>query len=307
MLSILLAKEIFKLFLIMFISLAATKAGLLKADDASALSRISLYFIVPCILLTAYQVDFTVQVRNGLIISVAFGLLAHIIFIGCTRLLKRPLRLDEVERASVIYTNCGNLLIPLVAAVLGPEWVIFTIGYCTVQTVFLWTHCFSMFAGKGQASLKKILTNVNLITLPFGLFFLFTGFRLPEIINTPMESVGDMVGPVAMIINGMLMSKLSLRDIFCQKRIYLSFLLRMIIFPAVILLIIKLFHLDTILPDSSEVLMIVLLCTAAPAASTVTQFAQLYDKEASYASAINVMTTLSCIVTLPVFVQIYFM
>ena len=46
-------------------------------------------------------------------------------------------------------------------------------------------------------------------------------------------------------------------------------------------------------------------CTAAPAASTVTQFAQLYDKEASYASAINVMTTLSCIITLPVFVLIY--
>ena len=42
-------------------------------------------------------------------------------------------------------------------------------------------------------------------------------------------------------------------------------------------------------------------CTA----TTVTQFAQLYDREPEYASALSVMTTLACIVTMPLMVQLY--
>ena len=43
----------------------------------------------------------------------------------------------------------------------------------------------------------------------------------------------------------------------------------------------------------------VLLATAAPAAAMVTQLAQLYNKDVKYASVINVMSVIFCIVTMP--------
>ena len=38
-----------------------------------------------------------------------------------------------MEQASLIYTNAGNLIIPLVTAVLGPEWVIYSSMFQLVQ------------------------------------------------------------------------------------------------------------------------------------------------------------------------------
>ena len=52
-------------------------------------------------------------------------------------------------------------------------------------------------------------------------------------------------------------------------------------------------------------MLIPLLSAIAPSASNINQVAILYNKDAQYASAINILTTLSCIVTIPVWVMVY--
>ena len=52
-------------------------------------------------------------------------------------------------------------------------------------------------------------------------------------------------------------------------------------------------------------LLVSLLATCTPSASTITQMAQIYGKDADYASAINVVTTLLCIFTMPLMVALY--
>ena len=49
-----------------------------------------------------------------------------------------------IEKATIIYSNSGNLIIPLVGAILGNEWVIYSSGYMVVQTILLWTHAKSL-------------------------------------------------------------------------------------------------------------------------------------------------------------------
>jgi len=97
------------------------------------------------------------------------------------------------------------------------------------------------------------------------------------------------------------------RQLFAHKRIYLVVFLRMVFCPAMVLVLIKLSHAAALIPDGKQVLLITLLATMTPAASTITQFAQLYQKDAEYAGAINIFTTLVCIVTMPVFVGLYMM
>ena len=58
-------------------------------------------------------------------------------------------------------------------------------------------------------------------------------------------------------------------------------------------------------PAGQTILLITLLATITPSASTITQMAQVYGKGADYASAINVATTLLCIVTMPLMVMVY--
>ena len=63
--SILLAQQIAQLFLMIFMGFLIVKAGLLKDEDSKVLSKIVLYLIVPCVILNAFQVDYTPETVCG--------------------------------------------------------------------------------------------------------------------------------------------------------------------------------------------------------------------------------------------------
>jgi len=48
-----------------------------------------------------------------------------------------------------------------------------------------------------------------------------------------------------------------------------------------------------------------LLAAIAPSASNINQVAILYNHDAKYASAINILTTLSCIAFVPLWVMVF--
>ena len=59
--------------------------------------------------------------------------------------------------------------------------------------------------------------------------------------------------------------------------------------------------------NTQTILLISLLAVITPSATTITQMAQLYHQNAAYASSINVLTTLICIITMPLMVMFYMM
>lgn len=50
---------------------------------------------------------------------------------------------------------------------------------------------------------------------------------------------------------------------------------------------------------------IVYLASITPSASTITQMVQVYNKDATYSSLLNVFTTLFCIITMPLAVILF--
>ena len=74
--------------------------------------------------------------------------------------------------------------------------------------------------------------------------------------------------------------------------------------PLAAVALLKLSGLAHLVPDGQTILLESLLDTCTPSASTITQMAQIYGKDADYASAINVVTTLLCIFTMPLMVGI---
>ena len=79
----------------------------------------------------------------------------------------------------------------------------------------------------------------------------------------------------------------------------------MVVVPHIALLLIKLSHLAGISQDAPKIMLIVFLAVITPSASTVTQMCQVYGNDSKYASAINVFTTLSAIVSMPVMVFLF--
>lgn len=303
--TLLLIHKIAQLFLILLLGFIIVKAKVLKSEDSMVLSRLSLYLIMPCMILNAFQVELTEEIKLGLSMAVVVSVGIHILLIVIGKLCQRFFHADAVEVGSIVYSNAGNLVIPLVTAILGPEWVIYSCAFLSVQLIFMWTHGVRLFASDAGLNLKKILLNPNMVAIFAGLVMLVLGIKLPSVIGEAVSSVGAMIGPVSMLVAGMLTANMEFKRMFLNKRIYFVLAFRMLICPAVMLLFIKAAGAAAVFPNSSQVLLITFLATMTPAASTIMQFAQIHHKGAEYASAINILTTLSCIVTMPLFVSLY--
>jgi hypothetical protein len=114
-----------------------------------------------------------------------------------------------------------------------------------------------------------------------------------------------MLGPAAMLTTGMLIGGMELKGLLKYRRVWLVAALRLVLCPLIILAVIWLTGAQSLTSNGAQVLLITVLSTTTPSASTVTQMAQLYGHDAAYAGVINVVTTLLCIVTMPCIVYLY--
>lgn len=300
-----LINKILSMALMMLIGAILVRFGILRADDSRVLSALSLYIILPCVILTSFQVDFTAEVKSGLLLALTAAVIIHIALILLNTLLGKLLRLDAVEQASIIYSNAGNLIVPLVTALLGKDQVIYCCAFICVQMILLWSHGKTLLCGEKGIDIKKIVTNINMIAIFIGIALLLTGLRFPAIIEDTLESMSGMVGPAAMLITGMIIGGHSVKALLHNRRLWLTTVLRLVVIPLLVLIFLKFSGIAQIVPGGREVLLVTFLAVITPSASTITQLAQVYGQDADYAGSINVLTTILCIVTMPVMVALY--
>ena len=304
-LSVLLAQQIVILFLYVAAGYISIKVGIFKCEESKVISNLVVYICSPCMIISAFQIELTADKIQGLLLAIVAAIVVHVIMIVVTWILKKPVDLNSIERASLIYTNAGNLIILLVAAVLGSEWVFYTTAYNIVQTMLMWTHGTRLIGQQTEVDLKKIVMNPNIIAMIIGFGLFAAEIKMPVIIGTCLEGFGSMIGTAGMFVIGMVIGKMDLKWVFSRKRPYFICLIRLIVYPAIMLVFFVLAGHMGIHDDAEYILLVVFLATCAPAAAMVTQMAQIYNKDSMYASVINVMSIVFCIVTMPVMVMVY--
>ena len=57
--SLLLMEQILELFLMILMGFIIVKAGIVTDEDSKVLSKIVLYLIIPCVIINAFQVNYT--------------------------------------------------------------------------------------------------------------------------------------------------------------------------------------------------------------------------------------------------------
>lgn len=303
--SLLLMEEIIKLFVIMFMGYAVVKAGLMKSSESKSVSVIMVYLVIPCVILNAFQVEYTPDVQKGLLLACAAAVAVHILFLLLTAILKKPLHLDVIERATIIYSNAGILVIPLVQELLGQDYVIYSSAYIAVQLILIWTHCKNMLCEEDKLEWKKVLLNVNIISIIAGVVLFIFRIQLPSGAQDVLNMMNNMIGPLGMLLAGMVIAEVPLKTVFTRKRSYLSATLRLLIYPVFVLILMKIIQTFVGIQDSKQILLTVYLASITPACATVTSMAQLYDKDAAYSSSLYVLTTLLSIATMPVMVGLF--
>lgn len=210
MLSLILLQQIAQLFIIIFLGWAIVKAGILKSEDSRVLSMLLLYVIIPCVILNAFQIERTTDTVRMMELSLLSALMMNVLSLVLGRLSAKLFCLNTVETASVMYSNCTNMVVPLVIGIFGEDWVMYVTCYSIVQTILVWTHARILISGKKEISLRDLVCNVNILAIAIGLFLFAFQIRLPAVIRSAFAMAGNTMGPVAMLIIGMLMADMDM-------------------------------------------------------------------------------------------------
>lgn len=292
------------MFILLLCGYFMYKFKFLSDETTKQLSNIVITIVYPIVIVNAYLTDFDPAKLKGLLWSLGLSFLAHIVLIiGSVIAVRKGRKNYETERLAVVYTNCGFMGIPLVSSVFGNEGVFFLTGYITIMNIFMWTHGVVVMNGGEKKPVKetvrelvKILLSPAILSVVIGLFFFFSGIKLPEIITQPLDYLGALNTPLAMIVSGATIAKAGLKQAFAHKRIYFVQAAKLVIIPlalAPILAVMELFGADHIVTST------VLMIAAAPTASATIMFAYRFGKDENYASHHFALSTVASILTMP--------
>lgn len=307
-LSLILAQSIASMGIMIVIGYIIVKTHLLPFEASKYISSLILYVIQPCIILNAYLIDYSRERLAGLGICAIAAVAAHLLFILFEHVTGRALHLSNVDRASLVYTNNGNLIVPLISAILGSEYVFYASAYMSAFNLFFWIHGVRLIGNEKKVNVRKIVTNPNLIAVLAGLIIFITKCKLPVIVENTISSMYACIGPLSMIGIGMLMATFNLKKILSDPHAYLVSLLRLIVLPIIFILLLRLTGLTYRFPQLQMILVPTVLAVAAPTAVSVPQYAEVCGcdaKQIADGGTANVMSTIFSMVTLPVMIFIY--
>lgn len=289
---------------VMFILLGAGyflyKLKFLDDDSTRRLSDIVITVICPIVIFNAYQTDFRPELAKGLLYAMILAFFCQTVLVTVAKLVVRKTREDfRVERFAAGYSNCAFMGIPLVNAAFGAEGVFYLTSFITAFNVFMWTHGVILMSGKKQSpkTLVKILASPAIIAIVLGLVFFFTGIRMPEIIKQPLDYLGSMNTPLAMIVSGATIAKAGLLAGVKDLRVYRFQAFKLLITPLLLSLIVVPTEL---LGVSPLVVNTVLIAAASPTASATIMFAYKFGGNEKYASAHFALSTIMSMLTIPI-------
>ena len=304
-LSLQLVKALLSMMLMSLTGYIAVRTGIMSVRDSKPLSTLTIYILIPCLLVKGFQTDISPERLQGFLVCAVFAAIAHFVWILLFRVLRGPFHLTEIDQATMIYTNCGNLILPLISLTIGEEYIIYAVAYQLAFNTLLWSHGQSLMSGRRHIDIRRMLLHPNTIALAIGFAFMLARIRIPEFLMTVVGGFSSMTGPTSMFVIGMVIAGTSLKDIFGCRRAYAIAAGRLIFCPLVMIALLFFSGFLRRRPEFIPVLQVTMLAVAAPPSSTIAQMAVVYDREPVLASTYNVMGILMCIVTMPLILLIY--
>ena len=276
------------------------KTKLVKGEHIPSFSKLLMFVCPPCITIYSFrQVAFTPEsLKNlGICFALAMGLQLGMVLLYFV-LLKRK-RKDIIWRivnlASVL-SNCAFLGIPILEALLPehPEALAYSSVFGVAMTLIGWSvGMYIISLDTKYIKPKKILLNPGTIGFGIALIMYFFSIRLPAGMEDMLTLLGRMSTPLCMIIMGMRLATVRIKDIFCDARQYLAVILNQILFPLLAFGIMYFMPISIIIKQS-----VVILC-ACPVASMVQNYAELVGKGNDKAANMVLLGTMSSIITVP--------
>ena len=291
------------MFMIMIIGFICGKTELITPNTNKKLSGILLFLVSPMITFISYRREYSSEVAISLLIALALAAVTHAIMIGVSNLvIRKGAKNREIEIMSAVFSNCAFVGIPVVQSVFGSDGIIFLTMYVTVFHILCWTYGVTLMTGESsfRDTARHLLTPA-VISVALGLIFFFCRIPLPEIIAEPIQLVGDMNTPLAMLVAGATLSDTEFKKVLKKPRLLYITGLRLVFFPVIASLLAAVLVRFGAAPMPLTTIVIAAGC---PSAVLNVTFAHKYNMDSVYASEIFALSTVLSALTIPMILEL---
>ncbi|MGI6320904.1 MAG: AEC family transporter [Bacteroidales bacterium] len=265
--------QIAMLLIMSIIGAMAYLIKLIGKNEIDGIVKLVTKITLPLLIFTTFassKIDANI-LKNGLIVA-ALSALSVVLFFIFSSISARILKLDKKNRAlhrlSSMFGNVVFLGFPVIDAVFpSGEGLIYATMFHLGQDALMWTWgVFILNKANRENATKAQNPLQNPITLAFiaGIIFMLLPFQLPEIIFTPLSSIGKTTTYVSMIYVGTVLAMINPLKVFLNLRSYVVSFNKLILVPFIILALFKFTSLSAILGLNSTAIGVVILQAGMP-------------------------------------------
>ncbi len=273
------------------------KAKLFPEKTARACNDLLFYIITPAVIINSFlNVEFNAQNGKGFLAAVAIAIGFHgIIALLLPLLFRRSGEDRAIFRFATMYGNVGYMGLPLTQAIAGDIGVFYCSAVVAIFNFFAFTQGIQVMKKTDEKfNLKKLIINPGTIGIAIGLPLFLLKVQLPEVVATPVQYIGSLNTPMAMLMFGTYLANTDLPEMFRRKENYLVALLKLLVFPLSTIGILWL------LGVRGPLLLASAIFSAAPTANNTVMFSAKYGRDTGVASKVCGFTSVLSILTMPI-------
>ncbi len=291
-------KQIFLLYIFLFLGWIVGKLKKDKASHSDILSILLVNIFLPCKVFNTFANNFTVSYfREKYYLLIASSVLlaaVSVIAFFLPRLLTKHPYERKIYRYSFTVTNYSYLGYALIEAVFGESVLASFIFFGIPFIIYTYTLGYAMLTGKGNP-VKKLLNPIT-VAIVVGMVFGVFNVPLPDVIGKAVSMGSACVGPLSMILTGMTLSAFAIKELVSDKRAYVFSFLRLLVIPAAVFGVCKLFCLDAVLPMA-------LIITCMPCGLNTIVFPKLVGEDCKLGARLALISHVFSMATLPLWLS----
>ena len=227
------ASQVVILFLVVLVGALCRKLRFFTDETILGVTQLVVNITLPVLTVYNMQRPFETRVLINFLLTLGLSIVAILAaLLGSLFLFRnRPHDKRAVLANLEGFSNSGFMGYPIILAV-NPDWMIYAVAYNIAFVFVTWTVGVSLFQGRQNVSLKRVLLNPNVIAAFLGFAVFCLNITLPDILSQTMSLIGGLTTPLSMLLIGTRISGIRLSELR-DKDYHITAALRLIVLPLV--------------------------------------------------------------------------
>lgn len=288
------------MFTCIIIGYVLYKLKLLPENADSVLAKIETCILVPSLTISTFMnyctVESVIAYRSFIFIAVILVGIAIAISYPLSKIFSKEKYQRNVYKYALTFGNYGFLGNAIVPIIMGEEYLYPYLLFTLPLSAMCYTWGLSVLIPNKDGNVMKNLLNPSMVSIFIGAAIGLSGLQpvIPSFIKLSLSNLSSCMGPIAMILTGIVAAKYSLGKLVKKPFVYLATLFRLIILPTVFLVILYLLKTDEL------IIKMCLFAFATPLGLNTVVYPSAYGEDASTGASMALISHTLCVITIPI-------